>query len=73
MRRWKKPGLGSAHRRPEVKRILVSFDDETFGQVRGLAERAGISFAEQNRQLVEIGLEEVLSEQGKRNARVLRR
>lgn len=65
MRRWKKPGRGSSHRRPEVRRIPVSFDDETFGQVRDLAEKAGISFAEQNRQLVEIGLEEVLTEQGK--------
>jgi hypothetical protein len=57
MMRRRSPGRGSSHRRPEVKRIAVSFDDETFDQVRELAAKAGISFAEQNRQLVEFGLE----------------
>ncbi|MBB5051139.1 hypothetical protein HNQ36_001093 [Afipia massiliensis] len=68
MKRWKKPGRGSAHRRQEVRRIPVSFDDETFDEVRHLAEKAGISFAEQNRQLVEFGLEAVRADKRNRNA-----
>ena len=39
------------------RRIVVSFDEETFDAVRKLAESTGTSFAEQVRLLVEWGLE----------------
>jgi hypothetical protein len=40
-----------------IRRIVVSFDDETFEEIRQLAVAADISFAEQVRLLVEVGLE----------------
>lgn len=58
-RRQKVPGRGSLHHSTETRRIVVSFDEETFGQVRELAVKAGTSFAEQARLLVEFGLEAV--------------
>lgn len=58
-RRQKIPGMGSLHHSTETRRIVVSFDEETFWQVRGLAVKAGTSFAEQARLLVEFGLEAV--------------
>jgi hypothetical protein len=59
IRRQKVPGRGSLHHSTETRRIVVSFDEETFGEVRGLALKAGTSFAEQARLLVEFGLEAV--------------
>lgn len=58
-RRQKVPGRGSLHHSTETRRIVVSFDEETFEEVRGLALKAGTSFAEQARLLVEFGLEAV--------------
>lgn len=57
MKRWRKPGQGSVHRRPEVKRSTIAFDDETHEQIRARAEQAGVSFSEKARELVEWGLE----------------
>lgn len=57
-RRWKKPGRGSIHRRPERVRFTGQFDDETFAEVRMRALAAGVSIAEKVRQLVEFGLED---------------
>lgn len=37
-------------------RIVVSFDDETFGQVDALARKRNVSFAAIVRELVEFGL-----------------
>lgn len=45
---------GSEHR--GQLRCVVSFDEETFGQVRDVAAARGISFGEAIRQLVEFGL-----------------
>lgn len=59
IRRQKVPGRGSLHHSTETRRIVVSFDEETFGEVRGLALKAGTSFAEQARLLVEFGLEAI--------------
>lgn len=42
-----------------VRRIVVSFDDETFEEIRQLAVEADTSFAEQVRVLVELGMETV--------------
>lgn len=61
----RKPGIGSVRRSspgfPEnyvgVRRIVVSFDEETFAVVRLRAAKAGHSFAEEVRILVEWGLE----------------
>ena len=59
MRRWKQPGRGSIHRRPERRRFTGQLDDETFEEGRALALGAGVSIAEQTRQLIEFGLEDV--------------
>ena len=40
------------------KRIVVSFDDETFDEIQALATRNGVSFAEQVRTLCEWGMME---------------
>lgn len=48
-----------------MRRIVVSFDDETFDQVRALAQRSSVSFGEAVRQLVEVGLLEVESQNGR--------
>ena len=40
------------------RRIVVSFDDETFEQIRTKAVAGGVSFAEAVRELVEFGLED---------------
>lgn len=42
-----------------VRRIVVSFDPETFVQISRRATRARHSFAEEVRLLVEFGLEDV--------------
>jgi hypothetical protein len=57
--KWKEPGRGISRRQDGHRRIIVGFDPETFEQVRALAQRAGVSFSEQTRQLVEFGLEDV--------------
>lgn len=45
-------------RRPEgLRRIIVSFDVETFEEVCQRAEADGTSFAAEARMLVEVGLE----------------
>ncbi|WP_164633805.1 hypothetical protein [Rhodopseudomonas sp. BR0G17] len=54
--------MGSIHRRPERRRFTGQLDDETFDEVRTLALRAGVSIAEQTRQLIEFGLEAVQDE-----------
>jgi hypothetical protein len=59
MVRRKKPGKGSRLRASETYRVTGNFDAETVEQARALAERDGISLAEQLRQLVEFGLEVV--------------
>jgi hypothetical protein len=58
-RRKRIPGKGSRLRKTETLRATVNFDPETFQQVRTLAEKSGVSLAEQARQLVEFGLEAV--------------
>lgn len=40
-------------------RIVVSFDDETFGQIDAIARKRGASFAAVVRELVEFGLEDI--------------
>lgn len=61
MRRRKSPGKGStAHagaKERHERRIVVSFDDETFAAVRARAVSNNSSFAEQVRTLVDWGLE----------------
>lgn len=47
------------HAGSEVRRIVIGFDAETFEQVRSRAVAAGHSFAEEARQLIEFGLEDV--------------
>lgn len=42
---------------PGMVRVVCAFDEETFGEIRKLAEKAETSFAEQVRRLVEWGLE----------------
>jgi hypothetical protein len=59
MSKRKKPGNGSRLRKTETFRATVNFDHETFQQVHALAEKSGVSLAEQTRQLVEFGLEAV--------------
>lgn len=51
------PGQGSV--RPDgrkARRIFVSFDDETFDQIRGHALSQSLSFSGAVRELVEFGL-----------------
>lgn len=55
---WNTP-LGRGLSRGCMKRIVVSFDDETFEVIRQRAATHRTSFAEQVRQLVEWGLEDV--------------
>jgi hypothetical protein len=57
MTRHRQPARGSI-KTPGSRRIVVQFDDETFGEIRRRAEAEGSSFAEQVRTLVEWGLEE---------------
>ncbi len=57
MSRRRRPGHGSAHRSPAVRRFSVGIDDDTASEIHSRAARAGISAAEQLRQLVEWGLE----------------
>lgn len=56
MPREAEPGKGWT-RGDEMKRIVVSFDAETFDQIRTRAVAKGTSFAEQVRILTEWGLE----------------
>lgn len=53
----KPPGLGSLRRDGRnARRIFVSFDDETFDQIRAHAVAGGLSFTGAVRELVEWGL-----------------
>lgn len=59
------PGQGYARSAAKgVRRIVVSFDEETFEQIRVRALAAKSSFASSVRELVEWGLMEVQSEEG---------
>lgn len=51
------PGRGVQRGADTMKRIVVSFDTDTFDELHRRARRDGTSFAEQVRQLVEWGLE----------------
>jgi hypothetical protein len=53
MSRRRSPGRGSVH----LRRLSVPFDDDTADEIHSRATAAGISAAEQVRQLVEWGLE----------------
>jgi hypothetical protein len=53
--RRSRPARGT--RRGTTARLVVTFDDETFAEIRARAVKAGTSVAEQIRQLVEFGLE----------------
>jgi hypothetical protein len=55
-RAYRQPGLGVALPGRAGKRIVVSFDDDTFGEIRSMAVKRGVSFAEVVRELVEFGL-----------------
>ena len=56
-RKYEKPARGVSLRQDHTtKRIVITFDDETFNQVQAIATRQQISFAEAVRQLVENGL-----------------
>lgn len=52
------PGLGSVRGQEGrcVRRIVVSFDDDTFSDIRSRAAKRGVSFAALVRELVEWGL-----------------
>lgn len=52
--RMKNPAKGVEHR--GKKRVMVSFDEDTFAEVREIAVRREISFGEAVRTLVEFGL-----------------
>ncbi|OWJ67423.1 hypothetical protein [Inquilinus limosus] len=54
----KLPGAGYRRTPDSATRIVVSFDRDTFEQIRQRAERERTSFAEQVRTLVEWGLED---------------
>lgn len=56
-RRLRRVARGSSQRNPEIKRIPIGFDTETFDQIATAAHTGEISFAERTRQLVELGLE----------------
>ncbi len=56
-RRRQRVARGSSQRNPEVKRIPIGFDVETFEEIAAAARANQISFAEATRQLVELGLE----------------
>lgn len=57
-KRFAKPGRGVAdHGNPDVRRIVVSWEVQTFDEIRARAERNGSSFAQAVRELVELGLE----------------
>lgn len=45
------------HASSDLRRVVVSFDSETFAQVRRFAQSENCSFAEAVRLLVEFGLE----------------
>ena len=55
----KEPGLGSKKGRTDscMTRIVVSFDDDTFAEIRHRAIWQGRSFGQMVRELVEWGLE----------------
>lgn len=56
-RRRQRVARGSSPGNPEIKRIPIGFDVETFDQIAAAAQANQISFAEATRQLVELGLE----------------
>lgn len=53
---WNKPGQGSTRDSGSMRRIVVSFDEDTFAQVRRRALKNGVSFGATVRELVEFGL-----------------
>jgi hypothetical protein len=56
-RKYEKPAKGISLRQDgTMRRIVITFDDETFDQVLSMATQKQISFAEAVRQLVEHGL-----------------
>lgn len=56
-RRRKRRVSGHAARAGEMKRIPIGFDDDTLSEIDHAADLHATSFAEQVRQLVELGLE----------------
>lgn len=48
---------GVRRHKTDLLRIVISLDDETFGEIRARAEKQGCSFAAEARLLIEIGLE----------------
>lgn len=54
-----KPGNGSSYRGRHQRRILLSFDDDTFNEIRGYALKNKKSFSGAVRELVEFGLLDV--------------
>lgn len=56
-RRYQPERIGRGLEHGLCKRIVVSFDDETFDLIRDRAMRQGTSFAAQVRDLVEWGLD----------------
>jgi len=63
MRRTRPEIIGRGNDRGFLRRIVIGFDDETFDAIRHRAIAQKTSFAEQVRQLVEWGLEDVSQEQ----------
>lgn len=61
--RNRRKAAAGCHEKKDKQRIwpqiVIRFDRETFDQVATIAARERISFAEQARRLVEIGLEEL--------------
>jgi hypothetical protein len=51
-----------------MRRLPIGFDEETFAQIDAGAGRAGISFAERVRELVELGLETEKQEKARSHA-----
>lgn len=63
IRNFKAPGAGSIRTHvPGIRRIVVSFDEETFEQIRQRAADAKTSFAAAVRELVEWGMMEATDE-----------
>lgn len=55
--RWKNPGAGVTRDGGSVRRIVVSFDEETFADIRTRALKMQMPFAYVVRELVEWGLQ----------------
>lgn len=68
-RRYQPERIGRGLEHGLCKRIVVSFDDETFDTIRARAVENGTSFAEQVRELVEWGLDTYKAERSAKVAR----